>query len=170
MGQSTDGILAYGYDIGGEGPPVTGIGEYDSWRPDDFTTEPGSDEYYEFDFRTWAEHKLLAAAGHPVKSKHAYYDPDDLMKYHGVKFVWHCSGSYPHYMLVTFEESASRGYPRTLDLAELERRRVDEDWDGKLAAALKALGIPGFIYPDERYSKEPKVQEPHWMLASYWSS
>lgn len=167
MGVSTNGILAYGIDIGDDSPPVAGLDEYEDWRPPGFTTDSDSDEYYAFNFRNWAERKLLAAAGHPVGDDE-YYDPDDVKRDWGVWFKAHGWGEEPQFMLVAHEESASWGDPEDIDFAELERRRVEENWDDKLAAVLKVLGLEDDLYyPQERYQGNRRIQKPRWILTAY---
>jgi hypothetical protein len=72
----------------------------------------------------------------------------------GVEVISHGSASYPMYLLVAFEMTASHGYPETVDLAGLRRRVVDEDWDGRLASACQVLGVT------------PAQPQPTWILAS----
>jgi hypothetical protein len=166
MGQSTNGILAYGYDFGDDDPPVAGLDKHESWRPADFEAAPGSDEYYEFDFQDWASRKLLAAAGHPVDGDSEYFDPEDIAKHWGVWFHSYCSGEYLMHMLVTHAITARRGDTEDIDFDALERQRVEEDWDGKLAAVLKILGTEDLVY--RTYEKDGQPQKPRWLLASYW--
>lgn len=166
MGMSTSGIVAYGYVIGEGAPPVTGLGEDEDWRPADFAAAEGSEDYYDFDFREWAARKLLAAAGHPVEED-GYLDPDDIKEHWGVWFEAEGWGENPHYMLVAFEEEAY-DHPATLDFAALEQRRIEEDWDGKLAAVLKILGIESLTYPQDAYKAVKREQSPRWLLTSYY--
>lgn len=166
MGQSTNGMLAYGYSIGDGSPPVVGLGEDEDWRPADFVVDRDSEEYYDFDFRAWAERKLLTVAGHPV-GEDDYYDPDDLKKYWGVWFEAEGWSENPSYLLVTFEESSDT--PRDVDLLALERQPLEEGWNDKLAAVLKVLDIEGLTYPEDLYEDVKREQRPRWMLTSYWS-
>ena len=168
MGQSTNGILAYGYDFGEcEPPPLAGVDEYESWRPPEFTAEPGSDEYYDFDFHDWAERKLLATAGRPVEEE-SYFDPEETKKYYGVWFQSYCSGEAPMYLLVTHKTTVYRGWTEDIDFVALERQRVEEGWDDKLAAVLKVLGIGDLVYRgSSRGAKEGQLQKPRWLIASY---
>jgi hypothetical protein len=166
MGMSTNGILAYGYVIGDGAPPVTGLGEDEDWRPADFTADPDSEEYYDFDFQDWAVRKLMAAAGHPL-GEDDYVDPEDTKKHWGVWFEAEGWGENPHYMLVAFEETAY-DHPGDLDLTALEARRVEEKWDDKLDAVLKILGIEGLTYPQDAYKDVKREQSARWMLTSYY--
>jgi hypothetical protein len=160
MGMNTQGIVAYGYNVG-DSAPVTGLGEDEDWRPADFTGD-----HYEFDFRDWAERKLMAAAGHPVEED-GYFDPEDTKKHGGVWFEAEGYGENPGYLLVAFE-THSYDSPNDIDFTELERRRVEEGWDDKLAAVLEILGIPGFTYPEDIYKDVKREQSPRWMLTSYY--
>lgn len=161
MGMSTSGILAYGYYVGEGAPPVTGVNDEEDWRPSDFTGD-----HYDFDFREWAERKLMAAAGHPAEEGE-YFDPEDTKKYWGVWFEAEGWGENPYYMLVAFEETAY-DHPEDLDLAALEARRVEERWDDKLDAVLKILGIPGLTYPQDAYKDVKREQKARWLLTSYY--
>jgi hypothetical protein len=168
MGQSTNGVLAYGYDFGDNEPPLAGLDEYESWRPADFAPEPGSDEYYDFDFQDWATRKLMAAAGHPVDADD-YVDYDATKKHYGVWFESYCSGEAPMYLLVTHEITVYRGSTVDIDFTALERQRVEEDWDDKLNAVLEVLGLGDLVYRNSWQSdKDGQPQKARWMLASYW--
>lgn len=166
MGSSTHGILAYGYYIGDGAPPVIGLAEDEDWRPADFGAEEDDEDYFDFDFRDWAVHKLLAAAGHPVE-KDGYINPEDIKKHWGVWFEAEGWGENPYYMLVAFEETAY-DHPATLDFAELDSRRIEEGWDGKIATVLEILGIEGLTYPEDAYKDVKRQQSPRWMLTSYY--
>lgn len=165
MGQSTDALLVYGYDLGSD----------DEWNvpelePSD-DDEDDTDEDDELADRIVAT--LLVAAGftEPDPDPDAPYSdsPEYRQSPHfqwylrrgraeealPVKVETHCSVEYPMYLLAAHVLRAWRGQPKFPDLAELDRQRVAEDWDGKLAAAVKALGwtMDG---------------PPRWILCSDW--
>lgn len=136
MGQSTDAILAYGYDLGGN---------EDEWRiknlgPCGTLTTPWYDETSDdldeedSDFADLVEKQLRnvpAAAG--------------------VEIVSHCSSSSPLYILAATHTIARRGYPKVIDAAQVADTAA---MDARLAAACAALGI------------EPADDRPQWLLAS----
>lgn len=170
MGQSTNGIFAYGYDLGGdeEGWNFPGL-DYGEWRPAEIKDDEEACD--DFDFAEWVETKLLVAAG---------YDDDDQSEGRtarkldaraqlGIEAIHHGSNDYSAFLLTAFNQSASRGFPEDIDIAALATRRVIEGWDGKLAAALEVLGLPQPVYPESRYQDDPTgPQKPRWLLASYW--
>lgn len=148
MGQSTDGKLFYGYDLGGDGADAT-----------DFTDEEDAPSWYtNGDTELIVQMKLALYNAIPDAAPVEYEWRADapVLDYYGVWFEHHCSDSYAMWALVTYEASAARGCPEKLDLAELAARPQREDWDGKLARALEVLGIT------------PKQERPAWLLASYW--
>lgn len=121
MGTSTDGILAYGYDLGED----WGF-EYDEKRPN-WMEE--ADDYI-----ASAEHLLLTAVGvtHELGD---YVDDKEMLARTGVFFEMHCSDRAPMYLLVAKSQTANRGYPEAADFT------VPEGADERLAWALGVLGI-----------------------------
>ena len=153
MSTSTDGILVYGYNLGGDdsGWEVTEADEDGEFEPE-WADEDG-------DLITGAEEKLLAAAGFTETDYRAdgYYDRKrDAEARVGVEMESYCSGDYPMWLLAAHKVVVSRGDVKEIDFAALEAQRVAEDWDAKLQAALAVLGIT------------PKQDAPKWLLASYW--
>lgn len=155
MGQSTNAVLAYGYDLGSDedwkmleidedGVPT--LAWYEADNDDD-------------DFVEQAKKHLLAAAGFIE----ADWDAEDWSERHkaaearvGVEFETYCHGEYPMYVLATKVITAYRGDSKVLDLAALMAEPTEHGWDDKLAAALTVLGIT------------PKQEKPGWVLCSYW--
>lgn len=164
MGMSSTGKLAYGYDLGGpeSGWNFSGL-EYGFWMP------PGIEEEDEFDFGDWADAKLLASVGfEEVEWSEGRRERRLAAQARvGVEVVH--AGNYDYFrsLLVTWSAGGYGSDPLTLDLAELERRRVEEDWDGKLANALKVLELPTVMEPSDDY-KPTIEQQPHWMLTSFY--
>lgn len=150
MGTS-DGILAYGYNLGGpEEWLVREVGDNGEvtaeWWDDDDVTEA-------------AITALRTAAGFTETDWEAdgYFDRRNAADARiGVVIDTHCSGEYPEYLLAAHVTTAARGYPETLDLAELQAQAVTDGWDDKLRAALEVLGLT------------PTQEKPGWILASYW--
>jgi hypothetical protein len=139
MGTSTNGILAYGYDLGDP---------QDDFDPDDF---PWYDEDEGFDES--AEKALLAAHGFTETDWRAdgYFERKSAAeKTIGVELVAHCSGDYPMYLLAAARQTARRGYVEVVD------RTVPDNADERLRWALGVLGIT------------PKAEKPQWLLVSYW--
>ena len=160
MGQSTNGILAYGYDLGGDegGWKVREAGEYGDltlpWLP-----EP--EDFDDYDLATLLERRLLDASGFTE----TYEDgrPDYFARVRaakealGVELESYCMGDYPMYVLAAKAITAYRGDCDVVDMAELSRPETLAGWDAKLSAALAALGMP------------PVQEKPAWLLCSYWA-
>lgn len=145
MGQSTDALLMYGFEIGDseDGPMF--------WED-----EPDEDDAPEWE--TFVAAKL--GVPHPGD-----YSEDKLPEFQvyweakrqviaelGVEIERHCSGDYPIYVL-TVKDSVSRawrGDAKTFDVLPI----AEPDWDQQLRSFCELVGI------------EPK--KPTWLLASYW--
>lgn len=156
MGTSTDAMLLYGYDLGGD----------EEWKLE------GADEYGDYDFtrHDWweeagdlielVEARLLTAHGFTETDKKAagywqrWREAKDAM---GVELAFHCSDRSPMYVLAAANITASRGYPETVDPAGLDRQVTEGGLNDKLRAALAALGL------------NPAQDRPRWILCSYWS-
>lgn len=153
MSQSTNGMLVYGYDLGEE-PAFVGL-----------DAEHETPTWYDLDnddFISAAEERLRLVIAkfdeewRPGSSDSGYFTrrkaADEAV---GVTLDTYCSGEYPLYLIGAHIVTVHRGDTITLDLVELERQRIAEDWDGKLAAAVAALGLA-------------VDGSPRWLLASYW--
>jgi hypothetical protein len=157
MGTSTNGVLAYGYNLSdGDEWLIKEVGEYGQpkldWYDDREEAEDG--------FVGQAEAKLLIdvagftetdwrADGYFARKKAA----DALV---GVEFEHYCHSEYPMYVLAAHVITVHRGDSKLLNLGELAADPARQGWDVKLAAAAKALGIT------------PRQAEPGWILCSYW--
>lgn len=165
MGVSSDGILAYGYDLGGEdaGWKITQAGEWGEWTPHWPNSDPHADPHADPDEadRDLAEDVrwvLLAAAGFTETAPDAPgYDTrlQQAEQRVGVELISYTAPSYPQYLLCTHEITVHRGDVETVDFPALEARRVAEGWDTQLADALDALGI------------RPHQPSPGWLLVSF---
>jgi hypothetical protein len=159
MSQSTNGILAYGYDLGGGDEwKVRESGEYGELLP---LSWYNPEEEEGDDFQSAAERRLLAEiAGFTEtwsRDNEGYFDRERAAKdVLGVEFDTYCSGEYPEYLLATKVITVYRGDVKDIDMADLAAAPAREGWDDKLAAALGALGIT----PKQEYAK--------WLLCSYW--
>lgn len=153
MGVSTNGILAYGFDLGGgDGDwKIQEAGEYGEWTPE---WANGEDTTV-----TCAEAKLLESVGFTETDWRAdgYFNRQRNAEARvGVEFKSHCSDSCKMYVLAACTVTAHRGSAQEIDFAALEQQRLAEDWDGKLKRACEVLGIT------------PNQSEPKWLLVSYW--
>jgi hypothetical protein len=155
MGQSTNGILAYGYNIGSDegGWKLEGAGEYGEMP----TVEWFDPEAEDGDgFEESAERHMLADIGFTerwTRGNDGYFDREKAAKARlGVEFESYCSGEYPMYLLAAKGSvtTARRGDCEPVDFT------VNPDWDAKLRAALQVLGIT------------PTQERAQWLLCSYW--
>lgn len=153
MGQSTNAMLMYGYDLDvADGWQVVEAGEYGE------LTAPWYDE--DDDLESWeqAVKVLYDAIPDAPATNSSYGRAGTVREHYGVWFEEHCSDGSTMYALVTFENTARRGYPKSIDWRALEEQREREGWDAKLARVLEILGIT------------PKQERPAWLLASYADS
>lgn len=140
MGHATDAILAYGYDLGPSYVPS--VDHCDGWKVREVDqygglTVPWWSDDSDFDFLQAATAQLDAAGANEVKIE------------------THCADRAPSYLLVLGVTVAHRGEPIQLGLADRLRWLYRSNWDDKLAAALRALGLT------------PLQSHPTWILASY---
>ena len=160
MSTSTDGILAYGYDLGGEESEwkVEGAGEYGELPPLGWYNPEADDA----DFMGAALETLLAAQGFTDvwvrgADNAAYFANRKAAEAAvGVDLECYCSNEFPMFLVAAKTIRVGRGRVKTIDWQALGRERVEQDWDGKLAAALSVLGLV------------PKQTAPAWLLVSYW--
>lgn len=170
MGQSTNAVLAYGYDLAGGDDEwkIAEVGEFGEpnlpwFNPDgelEEDTDTEDDDEAETDFVTLAEKRLLAEIAGFSEEPYAadgYYDRKQAAeKLVGVEFESYCSGEYSMWVLATHVITVYRGDSKLIDPAELAAMPEREGWDAKLAAAVAALGIT------------PTQTKPGWVLVSYW--
>jgi hypothetical protein len=157
MGQSTNGILAYGYDLGGDEEfKVQGVGEYGELKLDWYDPEAEDGD----DFQAAAERRLLVASGFTETYEDGrpdYFGRESAAKEAlGVEFESYCSGDYPMFVLAAKALTAYRGDCDVIDMAALSDPAVLAGYDEKLSAALAALGLT------------PVQEAPAWLLCSYW--
>lgn len=155
MGQSTNGILAYGYDLGGtEGYKVREVGEYGELQLDWY------DEDENADFAAAVERRLLDASGFTETwedGHEGYFGREREAKQRlGMELYSYCSDDYPMYLLATKVITVYRGEIETIDMGELAEAPSVHGWDDKLRAALETLGLT------------PTQDRARWLLASYW--
>lgn len=157
MGQSANGVLVYGYDLGGDEEwKVQGAGEFgeppavDWFDPDD---EEGDH------FQAAAQRRLLAEIAGFAEEWSAgddgYFDREKAAKARvGVEFVTYCSHDYPMYVLAAKAITVDQGYVNDIDMAGLVQAPAREGWDEKLRAAIAALGLT------------PTQEQAKWLLVS----
>lgn len=121
MGQATDALFAYGYDLGDP---------EDAWNSQE-TTESGLRLPCEWWRPGQDDPSFLEAAQARIKEAGV----------NGLEVYPHGAHTHPDYLLSVHTVTARRGYPRELDIPALMRRRDAEEWDDLLAAGLKALGL-----------------------------
>lgn len=154
MGVSTDGILAYGYDLGESGEQhFVGFDEDDApaWLKED----PDDEDTDLKDFGDAAERRLLDASGFTetweTRIGDGYHKREtEAQKALGVQIETHCSGDYPMYLLAAKVITASRGTAEAVDLT------LPDNAAERLAWAVETLGL------------DVGDQKPRWLLASYW--
>ncbi|MFD5491597.1 hypothetical protein ACFWH4_01315 [Streptomyces sp. NPDC127091] len=158
MGQSTNGMLAYGYDLGGEEEwKIREAGEYGELPELDWYDPSNEDGD---GFQEAAERRLLAELADFTEtdwSADGYFERERAAKARlGVEFDTYCSGDYPMYLLATKVITVRRGSVKHIDMTELAIAPEMNGWDEKLHAALQALGIT------------PTQEKAKWLLCSYW--
>jgi hypothetical protein len=130
---STDGLLVYGYDLGGDdgGWKFEGLDECGS----PFGQEEGEESV---DTKLW--HRILATVG--FKPGDDYKQEMAAEKAVGVELVRYCSDGSEMYLLAAKTIRAYRGWNVPIDFAELDNQRVEGAWDEKLSRAIQAMGYP----------------------------
>jgi hypothetical protein len=160
MGTSTDGILAYGIDLGAPD---------DGWKVEGIPEDVEDEEGYDDGITEYVNSKLLIASGFTEPRPQddlsedwwkRVYSPwrqrrEDTLKQWGIEVVSHCSAEYPMYLLTIFHVRAARGRPRDVEINELSLRRSRDSWDNRIAEALKVLDWT-------------TDQRPRWILCSDW--
>lgn len=144
MGTSTNAYLAFGYDLGHDGDwRITEVDE--DGRPSlDWLQDEG-------DLAGDAIVRLARLRGHDVEFS------DQAEEALGFELLHHRHGEHPMYVLAAKVVRAWRGDVVPIDFAELERERVEQEWDRQLTEACQVIGIT------------PKQGKPRWVLCSYWS-
>jgi hypothetical protein len=156
MGQSTDGILFYGYCWDEEGVELWADGQ----KNEDGDDEDAEERYarlvgVERPTDDYPEQKDKSASAEAVRAAFsAYWDKKrDVCKTDEVEVDSHCSGDDPiPYVAVSASKvTASRGTPERIQSLD-----VGADWDAKLAAYCALMGIT------------PPQDRPGWWLVSMW--
>jgi hypothetical protein len=120
MGQSTDALLVYGFDLG------------DEW------SEDGLENMLDEDIKA----KIRQVEGfHDLEANISTYLQANGVE-HGVEIVHHCSCDYSMKLLGIEVVTAYRGDVQHLDLPELAHRCFAENWAANVGLAANLLGIP----------------------------
>jgi hypothetical protein len=158
MGQSTNGMLVYGYDLGGEEEwKIREAGEYGELPELDWFNPHNEDGD---GFQEAAERRLLAQLADFTETDwrvDGYFEREREAKARlGVEFDTYCSGDYPMYLLAAKVITVYRGSVEEIDMTELAIAPEMNGWDEKLHAAVQVLGVT------------PTQGKPKWLLCSYW--
>lgn len=159
MGQSTNGMLVYGYDLGGgeEEWKVREADKYGGLEGLDWLPDPDDEDSDGIADAMMT--RLLAASGFTETDWEAdgYFGrvraAEEAL---GVEIETYCSDDYPMSVLAAKTLTAYRGDCDVLDMAALNDPGTLAGYDAKLAAALVALGLT------------PVQEKPAWLLCSYW--
>lgn len=165
MGQSTNGVMIYGYDFGAEESLLLAEAQQGdanpygyfkaSWHDDehDSVTDDDGHELGVFILMT----KRLYEAIPDAPPAEWDWQRDEIVKEHfGVWFESYCSGDYPMYVLATAEFTVYAGDVKAVDVQRLADDPAAKGWDAKLTEALRILDV------------HPLQEHPAWLLASYW--
>ena len=161
MGVSTNGILAYGYDLGGGDEwQVRELDEYGDLIPGTGGWVPDPEIEDGYDLIGLAERHLLDASGFTETyedGQDGYFGRERAAKEAlGVGFETYCSDESPMYLLAAKVLTVARGYIQDAAAFILAAEEARPEMDAKLRAALEALGVT------------PVQEEPKWLLCSYW--
>lgn len=152
MGVSTDAVLAYGYDLGGDGGLL--IKETGRLQPAWFDPRGAS-------FAVQAEERLLLGAGFAETDRRieGYYERRRKAQWQvGVEVRRYGSDGDPGYILSAKTITVPRGHVHALDPTELATGPVSRNFDDRLNGALRTLGMT------------PQQKQPAWLVCSYWSN
>ena len=149
MGTSTDGILAYGFDLGED----FGF-DWDDESPRPAWTE--SDDYEAWNVVLLAAHGFTEPEPDWGTDREAWQAWDErkgaALEEIGVEFVMHCSEQCTMWILAAEHYENARGFP-----VEIPNLDVPDNADERLAWATDVLGLTKF-----------QGQQPKWLLASWW--
>lgn len=141
MGQSTNAILAFGFDLGEELPESLQIAmeEDEDFEWDRFLAEDSGVIYPDY-------------GAYNVHGEYAQAEKEALAKVH-IQVILHCSYDYPMYFLSIrgTEQTACRGYPRTID------------------TAMQGIGDQRQALKDFCTKHGIEYKEPQWYIFSMWA-
>lgn len=159
MGESSTGILAYGYYLGGEedGWKIKNLGKYGEWLPS-WLERDEIDDPDDIDIIDECEKRLLVVLGEFTETDwraEGYYERKRAAEARSGVEIQFCSHhDYPGYILGAGGESVGDYGLMAVDLPGLADRKIKEGWDDRLRRACEALGI------------EPEQEQPQWLLGS----
>jgi len=112
MGQSTDALMAFGFDLGEEMPESFTYDEDDGFEADEFLLRD-----YDVTIPEWT----------PGIGQDYWRKKDELIAGLPVEIITHCSGEYPMYFLAVrgTEHQARRGYPEKAPQRAIEQSEID---------------------------------------------
>ena len=154
MSVSTDAILCYGFDVGGDHDMpdwMKPIGDDKDFDFDDFVVSRLSDSIKQpgrFDTDEYRRNPELKE-----QWKKYWADKKAFIALVGVSLVRHCSGDCPMYILAAKASitTAHRGSPKKIH----DGVAADPNWRSTLESFCEKTGI--------------YMQEPSWILCSDWS-
>jgi hypothetical protein len=157
MGQATDAILAYGYDLGEGFSNIRGLGRYGELPPLTWWDPEHDEDLAE----TAKRHLLKEIAGFTEvweDGREGYFtrEREAEARLGVVLKTYCCSDSCPMYLLAAYVTTVNRGDVEAVDPLDLAQRPEANGWDQNLQVALTALGIT------------PTQDQPRWLLCSYW--
>ncbi|MDB4330238.1 hypothetical protein N9948_00735 [bacterium] len=167
MGQSTDGLLFYGFcptdedgKIEDEGwvAPWDEIEDVDSWE-DYFAYKKGWKDTSGY-FTPEGEYAFEKGTTESFEAEKKWREDrekkSDILKIPTCEVNSHCHGECPMPYICVKEShtSASRGYPETIDAKVMTDPDKLAEWDQELKAFCDFMDI--------------KFEQPKWMLASMW--
>lgn len=138
MGQSTDALIAFGFDLGED------IEDFDVFTSDD--EDLGIDEIFDAHIGV-VPYKEPGWVSHDEDEKIRAAAPAELIR--------HCSGDYPMYFLAVpgTKKLARRGYPEAIDPGHME---------------VPAEKVSAFLEWCTKHGIEVPEEGPHWHLFSDW--
>jgi hypothetical protein len=161
MGFHAKGLVIYGYDLGAEGRGVREAEEsennpYGYIKTAWYDEEAGNDEDEEegLGFTERIELALYAAIPGAPALDYPSACQTPVRDHYGVWLEDYCHYENAHWALAAFSLKVTGSRPELLDLPALQAQAVEENWAGKLAAALTLLGLT------------PIQDRPGWILAA----
>lgn len=144
MGQSSTGILAYGYDLGGP----------EHWKFSNSASSPIRNFTTGSDWVRGACNSMLIKCGY--EEAKPYAEEDKVAEHFGVEFVRYTSIDYPRYILAV-SALVYKVYDYGATALPNNAIAHDAKADAMLDRAINALNI------------NPHQQNPKWFLASEYS-
>lgn len=143
---TVSGSLLYGYDLGGGDNPWRLTTADNAGGPGLAWYDPAAThaDFPDFatDFADQAHRQLLTAIGvHTAADIDGYELRELAAKHAGVHVERYSWEAAPSFVLAAHVTTAYYAAPEAVDLFDLNRRRRNERWDARLAAALGSLAL-----------------------------